>query len=99
MKIRQPYVVYNLKETYYEYGVYEFKIVLDSKFYKNGHGLSFDLRDSDGKHMKYSTEIWGRKVNCKFVVDQSVSDGVSVGILHDDSGQKEICRVTFWIIK
>jgi hypothetical protein len=98
MKNRSPFVVYNLKETYYDYGLYDFKIVLDSKFYKNGHGLSFELRDSSGSLMKYSAEIWGRKVNCKFVFDESVSDGVCHGVLTSPD-QKVICKVNFWIVR
>lgn len=95
------YVVYNLRETYHEYGVYEFKIVLSPKHFKNSHMCDMKLTDSDGNEMKYELKKWGRKLNCIFTVDKDVSDGVSsIGLeLKDDKDLTHSFRKYFWVIK
>lgn len=95
------FVVYNLRETYHELGEYEFKIVLNPKFFKNGHDSTLLMIDSDGKKMRYSVETWGRKINCSFTIDDTVSDGVSIIdlIVKNSSGKEHKERLTYWIIK
>lgn len=97
----KKFVVFNLREIYHLRGDYSFKIVLDPRHFKNAHNTKISCRDSDGKEMKFTFEPWGRKVNCKFRVDDSVSDGVSVVdmVLSDDSGKSHKDRLTFWVIK
>lgn len=91
------YQVYSLRETYPEFGEYTFKIVLNPKFYKNGHDVSVTLLDSDRKPMKFDVKTWGRKLNVTFTIDPNVADGVStVRIL---TGNQEVGRLGFWVIK
>lgn len=101
MQSKQKFVLYNLRETYHELGNYEFKIVLDPRSFKNGHLSELLCLDSDGKPMKFEYEKWGRKINCKFLIDKSVADGVSTikMNLKDDSGHQHEGRASFWIIK
>lgn len=101
---REPpkkFQVYNLRETYHELGEYEFKIVLHPRFFKNSHLSELVLVDSDGKEMKHETKKWGRKINCHFVIDPSVADGVSICTLQlkDDKERLVPGRLTFWVIK
>lgn len=98
---REPYVIYNLRDTYHEAGQYEFKIVLDPRRFKNGHLSEVTCVNSDGKNMTMDVQKWGRKVNCSFNIDESVPDGVSVlkMILKDDAGREVTGRATFWVIK
>lgn len=95
------YIVYNLRETYHEYGVYDVKIVLDPKYFKNAQMSDVKFTDSDGNEMKFTVEKWGRKINCKFIIDRNVSDGVSVidMKLVDENGKIVTGRSTFWVIK
>jgi len=97
----RKFVIYNLRETYHELGKFDFKIVLDPKFFKNGSLSEVKLTDSDGRDMKYTTEIWGRKINCTFCLDRTVPDGVSTVkmLLRDDSGHEMSTQASFWIIK
>jgi hypothetical protein len=93
----QKFQAYNLRETYHELGDYRFKIVLHPRYYKSGHDFRVELFDSSNKLMKYVVEIWGRKLNVLFRIDEAVSDGVSyVNIIRGDN---QIGRLTFWIIK
>ena len=98
---RQKYVFYNLRETYHELGEYDFKIVLDPRSFRNGHLSEISCVDSDGKPMTFDIQKWGRKINCKFTVDNKVSDGVSIMKMNlkDDQGHECSGTKTFWIIK
>lgn len=100
-KSKSTFVVYNLRETYHELGKYDFKIVLNPKFFKNGHPAEVQFFDSDRNKMKFKCEKWGRKINCSFVIDSTVADGVSFAnlVLIDDEGTKHNERITFWVIK
>jgi hypothetical protein len=95
------FVVYNLRETYHELGEYEFKIVLSPKFFKNGHLSGLSFVDSDGKKVEHTLQCWGRKMNCKFVICDKVSDGVaSVKLaLTAENGKEFNELLTMWIIK
>jgi hypothetical protein len=95
------YVIYGLKETYYELGEYEFKIVLDPKHFSNSHLSEIKCVDSDGRKMKFHFEKWGRKINCKFILDKDVSDGVSriEMLLKDDEEHQLLTKSSFWVIK
>ncbi len=86
-----------MQENYTELGEYRFKIVLNPRFYKNGHGVAVELKNSGGLPMSGDFQIWGRKVNMRFVVDASTPDGVAVARVVQ--GDREIGRLTFWIIK
>lgn len=95
------YVVYGLREIYYELGKYEFKIVLDPKRFTDGHESMISFIDSDGNTMKHSVRKWGRKLNCTFIVDEDTPDGVSsIDMnLKPDIGQEMKKRLSIWIIK
>ena len=95
------FVAYNLRETYAELGEYEFKVVLSPKHFKNSHSSELSLRDSDGKTMRHEVNRWGRKMNCKFTIDDDCSDGVAACrlVLRDDRGRETVQQLTFWIIK
>jgi hypothetical protein len=91
------YQTYGLLETYHELGEYDFKIVLNPRFYKTGHDFRVEMFDSSNNPMKFKFEVWGRKVNVKFIIDKTTSDGVSwVNLIR---GDHKLSRMTFWIIK
>ena len=95
------FVIYNLRETYHELGTFEFKIVLDPRYFKNGHLSEVFLHDSDGKPMEVDVKKWGRKINCTFCIGPNVPDGVSVirMNLKDDAGSEHSARASFWVVK
>jgi hypothetical protein len=97
----EKFVVYNLRETYHELGQYEFKVVLNPKFFKNSHRSELILVDSDGKPMRFDVKKWGRKINCSFTIDPTVADGVSQAHLKLLTEKEELVagRLTFWVIK
>lgn len=101
MAAPQKFVVYNLRETYHELGSFEFKVVLDPRYFKNGHLSEVSLVDSDGRSLKYNVQKWGRKINCSFSLDQAVADGISTVkmVLRDDEGHEMAARASFWVIK
>lgn len=95
------YVAYNLQENYYDLGEYNFKLVLNPKKFKHGRDCSVVCMNSDGNPMDCEVNIWGRKINFRFEVTESVPDGVSSIDLRlvDDFGKVHIRKLTFWIIK
>lgn len=97
----EKFVVYNLRETYHELGSYEFKVVLNPKFFKNSHRSELTLVDSDGRPMRYEVKKWGRKINCAFTIDPSVADGVSQAYLKllTEKDDEVAGRLIFWVIK
>lgn len=91
------YQVYNIRETYHELGDYQFKVVLNPRFYRTGHDFRAEMFDSSNRPMRHVFEVWGRKLNVKFTIDETVSDGVSyVDIFRGDN---KIARLNFWVIK
>lgn len=98
---RKPYVVYNLRETYAELGNFEFKIVIDPKFFKGGILEEIYLVDSDMKPIKHEVRKWGRKVNLSFTIDGTVADGVASCHMRfvSESGMTIPGKVIFWVIK
>lgn len=91
------YQVYNIRETYHELGTYQFKVVLSPRFYKTGHDFRVEMFDSARKPMNHKMEVWGRKLNITFDIDQNVSDGVSfVNVFKNNN---LLARLTFWVIK
>lgn len=94
------FIVYNLRETYHELGEYEFKVVLNPRYFKNSHNSELIVFDSDRKVIRQETNKWGRKMNCKFRIGHDVSDGVAVVELILRSERDEHpARLTFWVIK
>lgn len=91
------YQVYNLLETYHELGDYQFKIVLNPRFYRTGHEFRIEMFDSSNRPMNYKFEVWGRKINVAFSVNDNVSDGVAYANIM--RGEKYVGRLTFWVIK
>lgn len=91
------YQVYNLRETYHEFGQYEFKVVLSPKFYKTGHEFRVEMFDSSRNKMNYKMEVWGRKLNVTFDLGPSVSDGVA--FVNVFRGNNQLAQFSFWIIK
>lgn len=98
---RKPFVVYNLRETYAELGNFEFKVVMDQKFAKDGHLEELQLVDSDMKPIRHEARRWGRKVNLSFTIDETVADGVASCHMKFVSGNGVTIpgKITFWIIK
>ena len=91
------YQVYSMRETYHELGEYQFKVVLNSRFYRTGHDFSVEMFDSSNQRMNFKYEIWGRKLNITFVIDKNVSDGVAyVNVM---KGNNKIARLSTWVIK
>lgn len=98
----EKFVVLNLRETYHELGRYEFKVVLSAKHFKNSHFCEMTLVDSDGKPMNYEVQKWGRKMNCTFVIDPLVADGVSkvrLSLRKEESAEPQSSLLSFWVIK
>jgi hypothetical protein len=97
----EKFVVYGLRDTYHELGRYEFKVVLNPRFFKNSHDCELELVDGAGKPMRYELNRWGRKLNCSFIFDSEVADGVSRAMmsLRSDSGQVHVGQISFWCIK
>jgi hypothetical protein len=96
----EKFTVYNLRETYHELGVYEFKVVLNQRFFKNSHDSDMTMVDSDGKPMAFSVKKWGRKMNCTFTIDNNVADGVaSIRLFLAGKTQDPPVRLTLWVIK
>lgn len=91
----------NLRETYHELGSYDFKVVLNERFFKNGHGFDLKLVDSAGKPLKFEAKVWGRKIVCNFEIDPSVEDGVShiKLALRTEKGERVEGKLDFWVIK
>jgi hypothetical protein len=84
----EKYVVYNLENVYPQLGEFDFKIVLNDSFFKSARNSVVTCVDD--------YEVWGRKINCKFIIDRNVADGVSsisVKIKNEDF------RLIFWVIK
>lgn len=100
-KAVEKFVVLNLREIYHEFGEYDFKVILNERFFKNGHGAEVTMRDSAGNPMKYEAKVWGRKIVCKFTVDDNVAEGrshVSLAI-KNEKGDLVDGRLSFWVIK
>src|SRR6266487_1227258 len=97
----EKFLVYNLRETYHELGEYEFKIVFSPKHFKNSHLSDLKVFDSDGRPMAYELKKWGRKMNCRFLIDDSCSDGVAVArlFLLDERRNEHMMQLTWWVIK
>jgi hypothetical protein len=93
----QRYQIYGLDETYPELGDYGFKVVLNPRYFKSGHGMAVEMVDSDGKPMPHQFEVWGRKINVKFSITPNVSDGVSTARIVREG--QVLGRATLWVIK
>ncbi len=93
----ESFIVQGLRETYHELGEYSFKLVLNPRRFANGHGVSLSLVDSDRKPMAADVRCWGRKVTCTFVIDGTVSDGISYVRVKNGSSEEKV--LTFWVIK
>lgn len=93
--------VYSLREIYHQLGEYEFKIVLNSRFFKSGHGSVVRMFDSDGKEMPIEQSTWGKKINVQFKIDEGVPDGVARIKLHlvPDKGPSFEKHLSYWTIK
>jgi hypothetical protein len=91
------YQVYGIRETYHELGQYQFKVVLNPRFYKTGHDFRVEMFDSSNRPMNFKFEIWGRKINITFEIDDYVSDGVAQATVF--RGNNQLSRFTFWVIK
>lgn len=101
-KTKAPYIIYNLRETYAEMGRFEFKVVLNPDVFKNGLESKVKFIDADQKEMKVDVKRWGRKINCTFIIDQNVPDGVvTVWLdLKDEGNPTPIPgKASFWVIK
>lgn len=95
------FMIYNLRETYHELGEYDFRVVLDAKFFNNSHGSSVSIVNPDGTEIPCNVERWGRKMRCQFRIGESVPDGVSIIklSLRDSRDREQKHSVKFWVIK
>lgn len=95
------FVVYNLRQTYHEPGEYEFRVVLDPSVFRDSRGSELSVVDADGRPLTMTVRRWGRKMNCVFVIDDGVADGVVrvVLSLRRDDGTDVRRNVTFWVVK
>jgi hypothetical protein len=94
------FIVFNLRETYHELGKYDIKIVLNQDFFKSSHLSDISIWDSDRKLMNFDVKRWGRKINCSFVIDENVADGISTISMHlvgESNTFDELLQ--FWVIK
>ncbi len=82
-------------------GEFEFKIILSPKEYTDGRYSELSIIDSDRKYIESNLYIWGRKVNCRFKIDENVSDGVALAAIKlvSDSGKETNFNLNYWIIK
>lgn len=82
-------------------GEFEFKIILDPKDFTDGRFSKISIIDSDRKPIESDLYIWGRKVNCKFRINENVSDGVALAKVNltSDAGVETEFFINFWIIK
>jgi len=94
-------VVFDLRETYHELCEYSFKIVLNPKLFKNCHDVDVKILDANNDLMEVDVRRWGRKVNCTFVLNETIPDGVCVVRLRAaaDSGKNVVEKFSFWVIK
>lgn len=97
----ERYVVYGLNEIYHEFGSYEFKIVLNEKYFKSSLGCDLTIMDSDRNPVRFELSRWGRKMRVTFSIDENVADGIStIDIsLMNKSGKITEDRLFFWTIK
>lgn len=95
------FLVYGKRETYHELGSFELKVVLDPKRFKDARGSELSFLDSDRKPIRSEVKMWGRKLNCRFVLDESVADGVAIVnmVLRDGLGSFSSGSFTFWVVK
>ena len=95
------FILQGLKTAYLELGSHAFKIILDSKKYSSSHDCEIEMIDSKGRRIKCEANKWGRKINCEFDIDESVSDGVSMLklLLVDDENKKISKSYHVWIVK
>jgi hypothetical protein len=91
------YQVYGLDETYPEYGVFTFKVVLNPRLYKTCHDFDVTMVDSSRNPMKFDVKKWGRKINVTFEINPSVADGVSHVTVKKEA--QDIGKLSFWVIK
>lgn len=99
-RVPEKFVVLNLKQLYHEFGKYDFKIVLNERYFKNGHGVNFTLYDSAGVPIKHDLKVWGRKIVCEFEITPDVAEGVarSKFSLKTEKGDKLEGNIEFWIV-
>ena len=97
-KSSDKFIVYGLLEIYHMLGIFDLKIVLSPKHFKNSHDYDLQIFDSDGEAIKFELIKWGRKMNCKFTIDNDVSDGIaSVNIVNNKGTSQG--KFSFWVIK
>jgi hypothetical protein len=97
----ERFTTYGLREIYHELGTYEFKIVLNPRFFTNSHLSEISFLNPDGGPMTCSVDKWGRKINCSFTVDDGIPDGVILVNMRlvDDKEQVTNHRLTLWVVK
>ena len=92
--------VVGLRETYYEFGTYEFKIILNPKHFQSCHDCEIFLTDSDRRSIDVEVRRWGRKMVCSFVVGSALPDGVvDLKIVLRGQKRERTVKKMFWVIK
>lgn len=99
--MNKNFIIKQLRETYHEVGNFSFKIILDPNLYKSSHNSHVEFVDSDNNPMKYCVKKWGRKINCDFTIDETVSDGVSSVYIKLEKKDGNMINelIQFWVIK
>jgi hypothetical protein len=91
----------SLREVYHQQGEFSAKMIIDPVVSPNIERVDVDVRNSDGKTMKFVAKRWGTKLTMSFTVDGETPDGVSVIdirlMTRDGSVVRE--RLDFWVIK
>lgn len=76
-------------------------MIIDPSFSQAIERVEVDVRNSDGKKMKFEAKRWGTKLTVDFKIDETTPDGVSVIDLtfrwKDRDSTRE--RLDFWVIK
>jgi hypothetical protein len=91
----------SLREVYHHQGDFSAKMIIDPSFSQAIERVEVDVRNSDGKKMKFEAKRWGTKLTVDFKIDETTPDGVSVIDLtfrwKDRDSTRE--RLDFWVIK
>ena len=91
----------SLREVYHLQGEFTAKMIIDPALSPMIERVDVDMRNSDGKMMRFDYRRWGTKLTVSFVIDEGTPDGVAVIDLllrrKDAPSIKE--RLDVWIVK
>lgn len=101
MKSQSWFTSYDLKKIYHELGEFTFKLILDPDKFSISKILYASCRDSAGNEIDLDFKKWGRKVLCRFKIDENTPDGLMFFdiILEDKNKEEEKKQINWWVIK